>query len=933
MILATELVLKEGLLLSNHQVKRFYADKKQLSTSYLTSFADNLDQFKQEKQAKQENESIFGLMGQNNPNNYNELEGLALSKQNSNANNRSPKKIMENFSYDNSNRGIGQSENNNFSQAMMQPQTDNNTIRRGQSNIHSHAIVGSGALQPNNDQLDKDMKKKMYQDELQRQIRERDEIRKRENEGPRQRGGSIARHSESSNVPDLQGSAGNSGQTGHFPWQQEINSPSIQQASTFYPGGKIPPSMHQNAMMTKMDFPSIMTRGKVVEGRIDIELESRGTIFQGRDEKSILIRKKEDNQQAIREALQRQIDEKNRKKEEEKNRERQFEIMEEQRIKQEISQEQPITNQGRKTIYNNHNQVSIVGSGPTNIPEKKFSEDSLMRSPNQRTQTGREMGLIKEETEENIFDLGEGNQRQKTFDQRIEQQQMTNDILLKEAEQLDQKNKQINELSDMVKILLQEQQNLKEKLNEQEFKMKEIGDKGINKDASLLQRKQTAITKKASERTRSQNPPKKTIQSADNKSVQAKRLKEQHAIEQARLEAIENKIEKARKRIEETKQQKAITAQQTRVKLNAIGNGNPNDDINELLYGNSDVSSNQNQQDTISAHQHVPIIGGRHKSNAGVLGNDTKGFGSIPSVNQNKSTYQVNAMMLNQQKGNVPPSSQSIKHNQPESRAQKAPRGAMLKGIKLDLIEVICNLIKIYKVPHSNHHTKKVEQLKILLSCYIKTKANLGIRQSIKLMGNLIQIEGQFYSPNLMSSMSKKQNSPYKINDEADEQINYRSKYSAGFSQQNQIRPKQQMSEMNFGGEPELQGSKEFIGGGREFVSKNPSTAAGSYFQGGFGLAQGLTSGGGMGHMVNESFDLDIMMPPDVASIDSDLNKLSALTPTPLQNNQYGWGYDKNNYGGPGVIPFEINDGSEYMGGNTQYNMRGAYNLNNRSDY
>jgi hypothetical protein len=45
-----------------------------------------------------------------------------------------------------------------------------------------------------------------------------------------------------------------------------------------------------------MDFPQIMTRGKVTEGRIDIELESRGTIFQGRDEKSILIKKKEDAQ-------------------------------------------------------------------------------------------------------------------------------------------------------------------------------------------------------------------------------------------------------------------------------------------------------------------------------------------------------------------------------------------------------------------------------------------------------------------------------------------------------------------------------------------------------------------------------------------------------------------------------------------------------------
>ena len=44
-----------------------------------------------------------------------------------------------------------------------------------------------------------------------------------------------------------------------------------------------------------MDFPNIMTRGKVNDNRIDRELESKGTIFQGRDEKTILIRKKEDN--------------------------------------------------------------------------------------------------------------------------------------------------------------------------------------------------------------------------------------------------------------------------------------------------------------------------------------------------------------------------------------------------------------------------------------------------------------------------------------------------------------------------------------------------------------------------------------------------------------------------------------------------------------
>ena len=56
-------------------------------------------------------------------------------------------------------------------------------------------------------------------------------------------------------------------------------------------------------------------------------------------------------------------------------------------------------------------------------------------------------------------------------------------------------------------------------------------------------------------------------------------------------------------------------------------------------------------------------------------------------------------------------------------------------------------------------------------------------------------------------------------------------------------------------------------------ISKNPSTAAGSYLRGVGGFNNGLTSGGGIGPMISESFDLDIMMPPDIASIDSDLSK------------------------------------------------------------
>lgn len=62
------------------------------------------------------------------------------------------------------------------------------------------------------------------------------------------------------------------------------------------------------------------------------------------------------------------------------------------------------------------------------------------------------------------------------------------------------------------------------------------------------------------------------------------------------------------------------------------------------------------------------------------------------------------------------------------------------------------------------------------------------------------------------------------------------------------------MSEFNYDQQQimntaELHGSKEFPLAGRTndyFVSKNPSTAAGSYLHGGFG-GPGLTSGGGIG--------------------------------------------------------------------------------------
>ncbi len=100
-----------------------------------------------------------------------------------------------------------------------------------------------------------------------------------------------------------------------------------------------------------------------------------------------------------------------------------------------------------------------------------------------------------------------------------------------------------------------------------------------------------------------------------------------------------------------------------------------------------------------------------------------------------------------------------------------------------------------------------------------------------------------------------------------------------------------------------------------------------------------MNSGGGdFGYgPINESFDLDILMPPDIASIDSDismiytlftyyLDKLGAMTPTPMQNDLgwnigdtsgFGGGYDMigatvSDFGGP---PSANNNNTGFNGG------------------
>jgi hypothetical protein len=52
---------------------------------------------------------------------------------------------------------------------------------------------------------------------------------------------------------------------------------------------------------------------KKVEQRIDLALESRGSIFTGRDERQVLMQKRQIEQKEIQEALKKQIEEKKKR--------------------------------------------------------------------------------------------------------------------------------------------------------------------------------------------------------------------------------------------------------------------------------------------------------------------------------------------------------------------------------------------------------------------------------------------------------------------------------------------------------------------------------------------------------------------------------------------------------------------------------------------
>lgn len=124
-------------------------------------------------------------------------------------------------------------------------------------------------------------------------------------------------------------------------------------------------------------------------------------------------------------------------------------------------------------------------------------------------------------------------------------------------------NAKIGELSDIVKKLLEEQRELKSKLNERDNIIADLSSNISSKRKNTQERER---------RTRSLKPPTndKKVGSADNKSLAARRLREKQNQEKARIDAIEDKIDKARRR-------KAEMAKETSVKSNKVnGFSRPN---------------------------------------------------------------------------------------------------------------------------------------------------------------------------------------------------------------------------------------------------------------------------------------------------------------------------------------------------------------------
>eukprot|EP00352_Strombidinopsis_acuminata_P001402 CAMPEP_0176348394 /NCGR_PEP_ID=MMETSP0126-20121128/7826_1 /TAXON_ID=141414 ORGANISM="Strombidinopsis acuminatum, Strain SPMC142" /NCGR_SAMPLE_ID=MMETSP0126 /ASSEMBLY_ACC=CAM_ASM_000229 /LENGTH=96 /DNA_ID=CAMNT_0017697151 /DNA_START=1461 /DNA_END=1751 /DNA_ORIENTATION=+ len=83
---------------------------------------------------------------------------------------------------------------------------------------------------------------------------------------------------------------------------------------------------------------------------------------------------------------------------------------------------------------------------------------------------------------------------------------------------------------------------------------------------------------------------------------------------------------------------------------------------------------------------------------------------------------------------------------------------------------------------------------------------------------------------------------------------------------------------------------------------------------------------------LSDSFEMDFMMPPDIASIDSDINKINQLTPAAFTDNNFNVmnANNNNNFGNNGMLTHSnfIDDLHSNISGNNMSEFGGARSSN-----
>jgi hypothetical protein len=478
------------------------------------------------------------------------------------------------------------------------------------------------SIAESNFQVDKKLQQKKYVQELEDQIRLRDKIKTEEEVKFNKK------------YKGYQPETGNLRQAGlpiHSPVRQmpeEVcKSPTQSELPKDRRGlGSAPKAAAASIMsstITSDPFGGNIPTRKKIENRIDQELESRGSIFSGRDEKSVLTQKRNLQQQHMREELLRQIEEKKQRDEIQKKKRLEQDMQDEFRIQKELEQldkedgselgtlsgiamKKAISETlNHKTSYlpeltNRKNEhPKAVEPSSNNEENKSANEQNNLETTaafaNYKGQIDKNKGDAQPPqfgTQNPFTAITSETNKIKSMIEQVDNKEDLQNQINKKMEFVNQSatseensiapgpvigNAKISELSGIVQQLLEDQRKLKSKLNERD---EIIADLSKDRDTK---RKNTHEKERRSRSMKPANNNKK-IGSADTKSNAARRLREKYTKEKEKINAIESKISKARKRKAECKNVHSNKPNRVGGLSKKSSKSRPNSDFDPKLY-------------------------------------------------------------------------------------------------------------------------------------------------------------------------------------------------------------------------------------------------------------------------------------------------------------------------------------------------------------